>query len=303
MTISVRSAVRYFGLDVEIKTISATSYTVQPDDIRKVLWFTSNSPVTVTLDDFSNIPTYGGFSCKIIQAADGVVTVTIPGADTSVTDLRNTITNGVATGIDLLKQDNTTWWIVAIGDSPFNGVLDTKDATVDPTVNDDETQGYSEGSRWYNQSTSEIFECMDPTTGAAVWVTTSLTLDDLGSAALSSTSDFATAAQGTLADSATQPGDNISTLTNDAAFIDAAGAPVQSVAGRSGDVTLVKADITDFSDGDYATAAQGTTADSALQPNAPATQISETTDGDVQTAIDNLRVADANDEVLTWMGL
>ena len=40
----------------------------------------------------------------------------------------------------------------------------------------------------------------------------------LGSAATSNTGDFATAAQGTLADSATQPGDNISTLTNDSGF-------------------------------------------------------------------------------------
>jgi hypothetical protein len=75
----------------------------------------------------------------------------------------------------------------------------------------------------------------------------------------------ATAAQGALADSAIQPGDNISALTNDAAFITSAQAPVQSVAGKSGAVTLVKADITDFADGDYATAAQGALADSALQ--------------------------------------
>jgi hypothetical protein len=31
--------------------------------------------------------------------------------------------------------------------------------------------------------------------------------------------DYATAAQGSLADSATQPGDNVSTLTNDAAYV------------------------------------------------------------------------------------
>ena len=71
----------------------------------------------------------------------------------------------------------------------------------------------------------------------------------------------ATAAQGLLADTATQPGDNISTLTNDSAFIDAAGAPVQSVNGSTGAVTLTAADV------GAATAAQGTTADSALQPN------------------------------------
>ena len=55
--------------------------------------------------------------------------------------------------------------------------------------------------------------------------------------------DYATAAQGTTADSAVQPGDNISTLTNDSNFIDAAGAPVQSVAGQTGAVTLVKGDV------------------------------------------------------------
>jgi hypothetical protein len=41
---------------------------------------------------------------------------------------------------------------------------------------------------------------------------------------------------------------------------------VTSVAGRTGAVTLTKSDITDFSDADYATAAQGSTADTAVQP-------------------------------------
>ena len=155
--------------------------------------------------------------------------------------------------------------------------------------------------------------------------------------------DYATAAQGALADTAVQPGDNISALTNDAGYIVDAGVTqiiagtnvtidpvggtgavtinaagggggavdsvngqtgvvvldaddisdtsttnkfttsadisklagiqagaevnaVDSVAGKTGAVTLVKADITDFADGDYATAAQGTLADSATQP-------------------------------------
>ena len=41
----------------------------------------------------------------------------------------------------------------------------------------------------------------------------------LGTAATSASTDFATAAQGTLADSATQPADNVSTLTNDSGYI------------------------------------------------------------------------------------
>jgi hypothetical protein len=62
--------------------------------------------------------------------------------------------------------------------------------------------------------------------------------EPLGSAADAEVSDFATAAQGSLADTATQPGDNVSTLTNDANYIDAAGAPVQSVDGFTGVVDL-----------------------------------------------------------------
>lgn len=65
----------------------------------------------------------------------------------------------------------------------------------------------------------------------------------LGTAAAQNTSFFATAAQGALAVSATQPGANISTLTNDSAFIALSGAPVQSVAGKTGTVTLVKGDV------------------------------------------------------------
>jgi len=41
----------------------------------------------------------------------------------------------------------------------------------------------------------------------------------LGTAATTASTDYATAAQGTLADSAVQPGDNISSLTNDAGYV------------------------------------------------------------------------------------
>ena len=65
----------------------------------------------------------------------------------------------------------------------------------------------------------------------------------LGTAATTAASDYATSAQGTKADTATQPLDNISSLTNDSNFIDSSGAPVQSVAGQTGTVTLSNTDI------------------------------------------------------------
>lgn len=47
----------------------------------------------------------------------------------------------------------------------------------------------------------------------------------LGTAAAAATTDFATAAQGALADTALQPGDNVSSLVNDAGYLTSASAP------------------------------------------------------------------------------
>ncbi|OKH89208.1 virulence factor Pgp3 [Thalassospira sp. TSL5-1] len=57
------------------------------------------------------------------------------------------------------------------------------DATRDPGVNDDANAGFAAGSNWLNVSSKEAFKCIDSAVGAAVWVTTTLTLDELGTAA------------------------------------------------------------------------------------------------------------------------
>lgn len=63
----------------------------------------------------------------------------------------------------------------------------------------------------------------------------------------STTHKFASASQLSNADSALQPGDNISTLTNNSNYITSAGAPVQSVNSATGAVTLDADDIDDSS--------------------------------------------------------
>ena len=73
----------------------------------------------------------------------------------------------------------------------------------------------------------------------------------LGSAAQSASSDFATAAQGTLAASATQPGD-LATVATSGAYNDLTGKPSLGTAAAA-------------ATGDFATAAQGALAASALQ--------------------------------------
>ena len=99
--------------------------------------------------------------------------------------------------------------------------------------------------------------------------------------------DYATAAQGTLADSAVQPNDDISELNNDVGYLsnlnnesidtlsDVDTTTTSPVNGHAlvFDGTnfvnreLTKNDVSDFDDSDYATSAQGTLADSAVQPN------------------------------------
>lgn len=57
-------------------------------------------------------------------------------------------------------------------------------ATRDPDVNDDASQGYEPTSRWVNTVTNEFFICVVDTVGSANWQQQTLTLDELGSAAL-----------------------------------------------------------------------------------------------------------------------
>lgn len=59
----------------------------------------------------------------------------------------------------------------------------------------------------------------------------------LGTAAEADAGDFATAAQGALAGTSTQPGDNISTLTNDSGYLSAETDPVYSASPAAGITT------------------------------------------------------------------
>lgn len=45
-------------------------------------------------------------------------------------------------------------------------------ATTDPGVGDDSADGYSVGSKWVNVSLDKVFECLDASSGAAVWAQT-----------------------------------------------------------------------------------------------------------------------------------
>lgn len=57
-----------------------------------------------------------------------------------------------------------------IGDVKFSiAWINNLEATVDPTANDDSSEGYSVGSQWVNGTGGRAFVCVDATEGAAVW--------------------------------------------------------------------------------------------------------------------------------------
>ena len=65
---------------------------------------------------------------------------------------------------------------VGLGD--VTNIKSKYDATGDPTVDNDTTEGYSAGSKWVNTTSEEEFVCVNPGDGVAVWIRTTLAIDD-----------------------------------------------------------------------------------------------------------------------------
>jgi len=134
-----------------------------------------------------------------------------------------------------------------------------------------------DGTNW-NQAVLEAGDALVPANNLSdlVNAVTARTNLGLGSAATTASTDYATAAQGATADTAVQPA-AIANATNwDTAFswgdhslvgylttVSWAALTGKPTTFTPSAHTHTKAEITDFSDGDYATAAQGTKADTA----------------------------------------
>lgn len=97
--------------------------------------------------------------------------VTLESADLS--DFQSAVTNNTqvlaATShiANTANPHNTTKAQVGLGNVQNTKVNYT--ATVEPTMTDDSSSGYSVGSVWINVSTAMTYHCLDSTAGAAVW--------------------------------------------------------------------------------------------------------------------------------------
>ena len=86
------------------------------------------------------------------------------------------LTAGASTGQVLELVGLTTFSLV-------NGKINYA-GTAAPTAGDDNADGYRVGSMWIDITNDESYRCVDDSTGAAVWIGTTLEASDLGSLAL-----------------------------------------------------------------------------------------------------------------------
>jgi len=214
----------------------------------------------------------------------GLYVLTGPGGSATRTLTTNTLSLQNASGVagdpvvDLGElEDAGTGALLAVERDQYGRVAGTKPATITgvegevtvehgdavgglPTVGlaDVPDEGGGALQRFQRDGKGRVSGTSEATTddlpeGAGNWYFTDeradsrvqLLADQLGTAAYTASSDYATAAQGEAADTALQPGANVSTLTNDAGYVDAAGAasaaPIQSIVAGAN----VSIDVTD----------------------------------------------------------
>lgn len=68
-------------------------------------------------------------------------------------------TGAVVLDADDIAETATRYW----------DVKNNRTATTNPTVTNDDTENYSQGSTWLNTSTGTMYVCTDASTGAAIW--------------------------------------------------------------------------------------------------------------------------------------
>lgn len=112
------------------------------------------------------------------------------GVETSadVTDATNVAAAGAVMDSDFSGSFGAE--LVRVSTGSYAAVKINRAATAAPTVNDDATQDYSVGSRWYDTTNDRSYTCLDATAGAAVWRETSVIAAAVDAAGAVMNSDY-----------------------------------------------------------------------------------------------------------------
>jgi hypothetical protein len=123
---------------------------------------------TVATDAISDLAAISGNVTTVAGIAANVTTVAgISGNVTTVAGISANVTTVAGIAADV----TTCAGIAADITNAANNIPKANlTATTDPTVNDDSSDGYQEGSKWVNITLGKVFFLTDDTVGAAVWV-------------------------------------------------------------------------------------------------------------------------------------
>jgi len=130
----------------------------------------ANSGGSETFTDAANIE-----AARLSVNLRTLITDDAHGANSSTLILNN--------GTDNIAQATATAFL----DSLNVPLLHNFAGTTAPTVNEDSADGYSVGSRWVDTTNNIKYDCLDNTTGAAIWVAGGFNNNNLQSISASST--------------------------------------------------------------------------------------------------------------------
>jgi hypothetical protein len=167
---------------------SVESSGLQPDNITMDYTITQSTPwclaalelkgITTPVPPSAGVQTVSGYYVDNTDPANPIITVpknnmtatTNPGSG-------NDSTQGYSIGSIWFNNTNMTCWIaqtVGVGTATWTQVLqgngkNNPTATTNPGVGNDNTQGYSVGSMWFNNTAKSLWVAQSVGTGTAVW--------------------------------------------------------------------------------------------------------------------------------------